>query len=179
MSWREGRNRAAPISWTDGIGWAGLGPWFCQSPAQLDLLLLLCSLKKAVGSVGAWELMEQKGTLFPQPWGSFSQGPGCLCKAGCGKEAPCPPSPCWAAAPGARQCKRSPFLPLPVTSCPWRALGSAHGRPQSPAWPGMAALPGQQLLGGHQCHGSVPPHGSPLLHCASEWSVRTREQRGV
>lgn len=37
--------------------------------------------------MGAWQLMEQKGTLISQPWGSFPQGLGCLCKAGCGKKA--------------------------------------------------------------------------------------------
>ena len=39
------------------------------------------------GSVGAWQLMEQKGTWIAQPWGSFSQGPGFLCNLVVRKEA--------------------------------------------------------------------------------------------
>lgn len=56
-------------------------------------VFLFCCLNPAPGgSVGAWQLMEQKGTWIAHPWASFSQGPGCLCKSGCLERSPLLPS---------------------------------------------------------------------------------------
>ena len=149
--------------------------------------ILFCCLNPAPGgSVGAWQLMEQKGTWIAQPWGSFSQGPGFLCNLVVRKEALFCPH-CKAGLGGCpwETALISSAPPFPCLLSPWRALGFSLGpdpdgrgiieAAQSRTQPGLVWLLflGRQLLGREPvprpCLSPPPPFQTGLV--SDDWGV--------